>query len=295
MIWRRAALLDEIMSQQMMSRFVCILIVVAAAPEGAHAQWLNYPTPGTPRTRDGKPNLTAPARRTANGKPDLSGVWQVEPTPFEEMTRLFGDLSAFSALGDSPSAFSKYLVNILVDFKPAEAPLRPEFAGLLRQRRGMDTPLSRCLPIGIPADDLLPGPLKIIQTPELTLIRNEYENTLRQIYTDGRKAPTDPEPLWLGYSVGRWEADTLVVDTVGFNDKGWLDGVGHPHSEALHVVERFQRRDFGHMDVQVTIDDPKMYSKPFSIKFTELLLPDSDVLEYFCNENERDGSHLKGN
>jgi hypothetical protein len=276
----------------MYSRTVCVLIALTAA--SANAQWLNYPTPGTPRTRDGKPNLTAPVRRAANGKPDLSGVWEVEPTPADEMTRLFGGGGDLSALGDSPSAFSKYLVNILADFKPEDAPLRPEFADLLRQRRGKETPLLHCLPIGVPADDLLPGPFKIIQTSGLILMRNEYENTLRQIYTDGRKPPADPDPLWLGYSVGRWEADTLVVDTVGFNDKGWLDGIGHPQSEALHVTERFRRRDFGHLDVQVTIDDPKVYTKPFSVKFTELLLPDSDIVEYFCAENEKDRSHIEG-
>jgi hypothetical protein len=258
------------------------------------AQWLNYPAPGTPRTRDGKVNLTAKAPRAANGKPDLSGVWQVEPTPAEEMKRLFGDLSADSALGDYSSAFPKYLINILVDFKPEESPLRPEFAHILLERRGVESPLTRCLPIGIPADDLLPGPFKIIQTPKLTLIRNEYENTFRQIYTDGRKAPADPEPLWLGYSVGRWERDTFIVDTVGFNDRSWLDGMGHPHSESLHLTERFHRRDFGHLDVEVTIDDPKVYTKAFSVKFTELLQPDSDVTEYFCAENERDNSHIGG-
>ncbi len=106
------------------------------------------------------------------------------------------------------------------------------------------------------------------------------------------KPPADPEPLWLGYSVGKWEGDTLVVDTVGFNDKGWLDGMGHPRSEALHVMERFHRRDFGHLDVEITIDDPKVYTKSFSVKFTELLQPDSDVTEYFCNENEKDRSHI---
>jgi hypothetical protein len=268
-------------------------IVLAGACLSAHAQWLNYPTPRSPRTRDGKPNLTAPARRTADGKPDLSGVWQVEPTPFDELTRLFGDLSPFSALGDSPTAFPKYLVNVLVDFKPEQVALRPEFMDVLRRRSKEDSPMSRCLPIGVPTDDYLPGPFKIIQTPELTLIRNEYENTVRQIYTDGREPPADPEPLWLGYSTGRWDTDTLVVETVGLNDKGWLDGIGHPHSEALHVTERFHRRDFGHLDVQITFDDPKMYTKPFSIKFTDLLLPDSDVTEYFCNENEKDRSHIK--
>jgi hypothetical protein len=217
----------------------------------------------------------------------------VEATPVEEMKRLFGDLSADSALGDTSSAFSKYLINILLDFKPEETPLRPEYADLVRQRARQESPLLHCLPIGIPAVELLPGPFKIIQTPELLIVRNEYENTLHKIYTDGRKPPADPEPLWLGYSVGKWEGDTLAVDTVGFNDKSWLDGIGHPHSEALHVTERFHRRYFGHLDVQVTIDDPKVYTRSFSVKFTELLLPDSDVTEYFCNENERDRSHIR--
>ena len=274
-------------------RPVFVLVLLVGAGISGHAQWLNYPAPGTPRTPNGKPKLTAPARKAANGKPDLSGVWQVEPTPVEEMKRLFGDLSADSALGDTTAAFSKYLVNILLDFKPEETPLRPEYADLVRQRSKQQSPLLHCLPIGIPADDLLPGPFKIIQTPDLIIVRNEYENTFRQIYTDGRNPPADPEPLWLGYSVGKWEGDTLAVDTVGFNDKSWLDGFGHPHSEALHVTERFHRRDFGHLDVEVTIDDPKVYTKSFSVKFTELLLPDSDVTEYFCNENERDRSHIK--
>jgi len=273
----------------------CKLILLAGACFSAHAQWLNYPAPGTPRTRDGKPNLTAPAPRAANGKPNLSGVWQVEPTPSQELKRLFGDLSVENVLGDTSTAYSKYLVNILVDFKPGDTPLRPEFADIVHQRAKEVYPLTRCLPIGTPGDDLLPGPFKVIQTPELILVRNEYENTFRQIYADGRKAPADPEPLWLGYSVGEWEGDTLVVDTVGFNDKGWLDGMGHPRSEALHLLERFHRRDFGRLDVQVTIDDPKVYTKAFSITFTELLQPDSDVTEYFCNENEKDRSHINGN
>ena len=271
-----------------------ISILLTLACFGAPAQWLNYPTPGSPRTRDGKPNLTAPAPLAINGKPDLSGVWQVQPTPAADLTGLFGDLSVENVLGDTSGAYSKYLINILVDFKPADTPLRPEFADIVRQRSKEVYPLTRCLPIGVPGDDLLPGPFKIIQAPGLILVRNEYENTFRQIYTDGRKAPADPEPLWLGYSVGKWEGNTLVVDTVGFNDKGWLDGMGHPHSESLHVVERFQRRDFGHLDVLVTIDDPKVYTKAFSVKFTELLLPDSDVTEYFCNENEKDQPHIGG-
>jgi hypothetical protein len=270
----------------------CKLILLAGACFSAHAQWLNYAALGTPRTRDGKPNLAAPAPRSANGKPDLTGVWQVEPTPAKELKRLFGDLSVENVLGDSSAAYSKYLVDILVDFEPGGTPLRPEYADIVRQRAKEVYLLTRCLPVGPPGDDLLPGPFKMIQTPGLILVRNEYENTFRQIYMDGRKAPTDPEPLWLAYSVGKWEGEWLVVETVGFNDKGWLDGMGHPRSEALHLLERFHRRDFGHMDVEVTIDDPKVYTKSFSVKFTELLQPDSDVTEYFCDENEKDRPHI---
>ena len=280
----------------MRARNTRIGILLAAAAVCAHAQWVNYPSRGTPRTRDGKPNLSAPAPRASNGKPDLSGVWQVEPTPFDEMTRLFGDvLSAFSVPGDDARTFSKYTVNIFADYKPEEEPLRPQAAELFQQRAptiGKDVPTSHCLPGGIPFGALLPIPFKVIQTPGLIAMLFEGDGTIRQIYTDGRKPPADPQPLWLGYSVGKWDGDTLVVDTVGFNDKSWLDGLGHPHSEALHVVERFRRRDFGHLDVAVTFNDPKMYTKPFGVKFTELLLPDSDILESYCAENEKDQTHL---
>jgi len=153
--------------------------------------------------------------------------------------------------------------------------------------------VSHCLPLGIPSADIFSfAPFKIIQAQGVIVILYEVDNTRRQIYTDGRQLPADPQPMWLGYSVGKWEGDTLVVDSAGFNDKSWLDAAGHPHSEALRIQERFHRRDFGHMEVQVTIDDPKMYLKPITIKVTELLIPDSDILENFCNENEKDRVHL---
>src|SRR5262249_29740742 len=151
---------------------------------------------------------------------------------------------------------------------------------------------SKCLAAGVPTSFVIPIPFKIIQTPGLIAILFEGDNTIRQVYTDGRKHPVDPHPLWLGYSVGKWEADTLVVDSVGFNDKSWLDASGHPHSDALHVIERFRRRDFGHLDVDATIDDPKMYTKPFTIKIPLILQPDTDILELFCAENEKDRAHL---
>jgi hypothetical protein len=259
----------------------------------AHAQWLNYPTPGTPRTRDGKPNLAAPAPRATGGKPDLSGVWQTEPIPPSES--LLGENFSFVVPGDDPRTFNKYFWNILADFKPAEAPIRPEAAELFRKNGASAiTPVSSCLPLSIPGADMLGyAPFKMIQTRGVTVVLYELDNTHRQIYTDGRKLPADPNPAWMGYSVGHWEGDTLVVDSAGFNDKARLDGFGHPRSEALRVQERFHRRDFGHMDLQITVDDPKMYLKPITVKVTELLVPDSDVLESFFNENEKDRAHLK--
>jgi hypothetical protein len=251
----------------------------------AQAQWSNQPTPGAPRTPDGKVNMTGPVPRI-NGKPDLSGIWQAQGEPRGE-GGLFG-------LGESEN--SKYFRDILSDFKPGEEPLTPAGREILRQHGlpGVVGPNLKCLPDGVPHADLLPEPFKIIQTPVETLMLYEVETIFRQIFTDGRKHPADPSPTWLGYSVGKWDGDTLVVDTMGFNDLSWLDARGHGHSEEMRVEERFQRRDFGHMDVTVTVTDPKVFTKPVTIKFVEQLLPDTDVFEHICSENEKDSAHQPG-
>jgi hypothetical protein len=274
-----------------------LLALFALLATGAHAQWLNYPTPGVPRTPDGKPNLAAPVPRAANGKPDLSGVWHVQPTSLAEWKRLLGDRFdkelKVRAPGMELDNISKYALNIFVDFKPEEAPIRPEATEILRRRVAGDFPATSCLPIGIPFNGLVSEPNKMVQSPGVIVILYESDGTHRQIYTDGRGLPKEvAQPAWLGYSIGKWERDTLVVETAGFNDKTWLDLSGHPHSEALRIVERYRRRDFGHMDVEMTFDDPKMYTKPFTIKFTQELLADADIFENFCNENERDRAHL---
>ncbi len=273
---------------------LCLLVILGST---ANAQWLNYPAPGTPRTADGKANLSARAPRAADGRPDLSGVWHVEATPLAEMKRLFGnDVDTVQVPGMEIDTVSKYGINILSDFKPEDAPMRPDAAAVLRRRLQGDVtdvfPPTHCLPAGIPFATLVSEVHKIVQTPGLTLIMLEVDNAVRQIYTDGRPHPVTRNPSWLGYSIGKWEKDTLVVDTVGFNDKTWLDAMGHPHSEAMRIVERYRRRDFGHLDVEMTFDDPLMYTKPFTIKVTHLLQPDTDILEYFCNENERDRVHM---
>ena len=267
---------------------LCLLLLVFFA-HGAFGQWLNYPTPGTPRTRDGKPDLSAKAPRAPGGKPDLSGVWRTEPeSPGRNST-------VFDVPGDYPSTFSRYFSNILADFKNPEEIVRPEAAELVRKwKSGYNSPGYQCLPFGLPTSDIFSySPFKIIQAPGEIVILYEVDNTHRQIYLDGRKLPKDPQPTWLGYSVGRWEGDTLVVDTAGFNDNSQATLGGYPRSEALHIEERFHRRDFGHMDLQLTVDDPKIFVKPITIKVTELLEPDSDVLEMICNENaEKDRPHL---
>lgn len=259
----------------------------------AQAQWLHYPTPGTPRTRDGKANLSAPAPRASNGKPDLSGVWQVEPVP-GEVEGLIGRIPAFAIVpGDDPRNFSKYFFDILADFKPDQEPMKPAAAESFRKRsQNIVNTEAYCLPIGIPRGELFSVPFKIIQNPGVIVMIYEASGMHRQVYTDGRKLPADMQPAWLGYSAGKWEAGTLVVETAGFNDKTTLDSSGHPRSESTRMTERFRRRDFGHMEGQITIDDPQNYTRPFTIHFNWRLIPDTDVLEAVCAENERDIRHI---
>jgi len=261
------------------------------------AQWLNYPAPGVPRLPNGKVDLTAKAPRTRDGKPDLSGVWQTElETPEMIASRANNDAAKFIVPGDDPNTFSRYFFNMLSDFKPGEEPLRPATIEYMQKRgeRTAGNPGGGCLPHGLPMSDLMSyAPFKIVQTPTLIAVMYELDNNFRQIYLDGRSLPKDPQPTWGGYSVGRWEGDTLVVDATGFTDRTKLDVAGHPHSESMRLQERFRRRDFGHLDVTITVDDPVWYTKPFTVKATEILLPDSDVLETVCNENEKDAAHLR--
>jgi len=274
-----------------------ILTLTLLTATVAAAQWIRYPTPGIPRTRDGKPNLSAPAPRSG-GKPDLSGVWQTEGTTREENERLLPGIGALSAPGDDPATFSKYFFNLLADFGPEQNPMRPEAAELFRERMAHPEKAGEripCLPLGIPSAELISAPYKIIQTPGLILVLYEaVDNKFRQIYTDGRKHTPDPQPTWLGYSTGKWEGDTLIVTSLGFNDLDGIDGLGHPRSEATRITERFRRRDFGRMDLEITIDDPKNYTRPFTVKAISRLVPDSDILESVCAENEKDLVHLKG-
>ncbi len=253
-----------------------LLTPIAAAflllPVSLCAQWLHLRTPGIPRTSDGKPNLTAPAPRTPDGKPDLSGLWR----------------------GGHRAPYP-YVVDLIQDIKD-EAIFKPAAEAILHKRLaelGRDWPPRHCLPVG-PAEGLI-GTYRIIQSPTAVamLFNAEVGDGYRQIYLDGRELPQDPNPTWRGYSVGHWEGDTLVVETAGFNDRSWLDMVGHPHSERLHVTERFQRIDFGHMELQVTFEDSETMTRPLIVREVVNYMPDTDMLEGVC-ENERDAAHLAG-
>ena len=246
---------------------VVFAIMLSALSTPLAAQWVDYPTSGIPRTADGKPNLTAAAPRTPDGKPDLSGIWQ--------------------------RISLKYERNIAADLKPGE--IQPWAAALVRQRAEdlqKDHMSVQCLPWG-PSYSNSARKAKIVQTPGLILTLDE-DLTYRQIFLDGRSLEKDPNPSWMGYSVGRWEGDTLVVDSYGFNDRTWLDRDGHPHSEALRMTERYRRQDFGHMQIEITLNDPQVYARPWTVALSAELNPDTDLLESVCNESHHSLEHWVG-
>lgn len=248
------------------SRYVWLLVIAAAAS----AQWLNYPTKGTPRTKDGKADLSAPAPRRSDGKPDLSGIWM---------------------------GVTKYMINIAADLKPDEVPFQPWAAAEYKRRRdteSKDDPSALCLPLSVPLRNTITSPFKLVNSAGFDLIILLYEGQRpRQIFMDGRSLPKEPLASWDGYSVGRWDGDDLVVESVGFNGKEWLDINGHLTTESLHLIERYHRRDFGHMSYTVTIDDPGAYTKPWTVKEEVRLLPDTELLEAVC-ENNLDPPHMVG-
>jgi hypothetical protein len=274
-----------------------LAIVLTAAIAPLDAQWLNYPEPGTPLKPGGGVNMTAKAPRVFSGKPDLSGVWHIEPPGPEELKRRRDLPGVVNAVGDeSDELSSPYFGNLFSDFKRGEEPITADAVAQMRKnaetRNRLDNPTTKCLPYGLPNRYFHFRPFKIFQTANEIAMFFEVDGAFRQIHTDGRKLPADPFLSWMGYSTAKWDGDTLVAETAGFNDLSWLDAGGHPHSEALKVTERFHRRDFGHMDVETTVEDSKMLTKPVSTRFTLELIPNSDILESFCAEGERDAGHV---
>jgi hypothetical protein len=249
-----------------------IAIVTLALSAPLAAQWLNQPTPGIPRTADGKPNLAAPAPRTPDGKPDLSGLWnKISP---------------------------KYSRNVAADLKPED--IQPWAQALVARRRedlGKEYMNVQCVPLGpgyaTSADSTGAEMVKIVQTPGLILMLNP-DLTYRQIFLDGRALESAPNPSWMGYSVGHWDGDTLVVESFGFNDRTWLDHDGHPHTEGLRTTERYRRRDFGRLDLEVTFSDPAAYARPWTVEVRAELAADTEMIEWVCNENSKGLEHWVG-
>jgi hypothetical protein len=254
----------------------------AAGSPAVAAQWPTHPTRGVPKTADGKPNLEAPAPRTADGKIDLSGVWRGGGAA--------GRGAAPAAPSDVPVAAFR---DVGAAFKDG-LPLTPFGAELLKTRRAgnsKDNPEAHCLPMGILQFHTQGAPRRFVQTPDLLVVLYEASMGQRQIYTDGRTLPKqgDPQPFWYGYSAGRWEGDTLVVETNNFRDDGWLDIVGSPLTDAATLTERFRRVSYGRMEIDITVNDPKAYTRPWTVRHNQQILLDEDLIEFVCLENQRFG------
>jgi hypothetical protein len=270
------------MTHRCLSAIVGLILLGAALP--CAAQWGPHASGRVPLTNAGAPDLDAKAPRTVDGKVDLSGVWQ----------------SPSGGLGGAPPppiTFSEGppvagFLDIAQNIKGG-APLNAEGAALLEQRRaksGKDNPEAACLPMGILQFHTQGAPRKVIQTRDVVVILYEASMGVRQIFIDGRSAPSDdPQPWWYGYSVGRWEGDALVVETTGLRDDGWLDVFGTPLTDAAKITERFRRPSYGRMEIDVTIDDPKAYTKPWTVRVNQRIMPDQELLEFVCLENQRYG------
>jgi hypothetical protein len=275
-----------------MRRIVCALFIAAIAGTLApalSAQWPSRPTPGVPRNAKGEPNLNAPAPRAPDGKPDLTGIW--ENTGWDQLSGGVGGAAgaplASGALPTGPNLFRDIGVGV-----KGGLPLRPEAAALKKKRmteNSKDNPDAHCLPMGNMQFHMHPQPRKMIQTPSLLLLLYEGNEGIRQINLDGRPLPPNDEvhPWWYGYSTGRWEGDTLVVQTSNFRDGGWLDINGSPLTDAAKMTERFRRVNFGTLEISVTIDDPKAYTRPWTVSFRQRLMLDTELIEFVCLENEK--------
>jgi hypothetical protein len=267
---------------------VLVMALVSLSPSPS-AQWPPFPTPGVPKTADGKPDLEAPTPRTPDGRPDFSGIWE---NAWYHGGRI--GKPPTSPPGEPPAST---FLDIGAGFKDG-LPLQPWAAALLKERsawNSKDNPDAHCLPMGLMQFHEHPQPRKIIQTPAVIVILYEGNAGVRQIFTDERPLPNnDPQPWWFGYSVGKWEGDTLVVETTSFRDGGWLDIRGSPLTDAAKMIERFRRLNYGTLQIDVTIDDPKAYTKPFSVRVNQRIMLNGELIEMICNENNRSIEHLVG-
>jgi hypothetical protein len=270
-----------------------VIIGITAVSSSMSAQWPAYPTPGVPKTADGKLNLSGPAPRTADGKPDLSGIWLNGRGGGGQQGRGQAAPSAIFSEGPPVATFRDVGANMKEGL-----PFQPAGAELVKKRRAdnqKDNPDALCLPMGFMQFHTHGQPRKIVQTPGLIIMIFEPNYGLRQIFTDGRPQPNnDPQPWWYGYSTGKWDGDTLVVETTGLRDGGWLDIWGSPFGESTKVTERFRRPTYGTLELDVTVDDPKWYTKPWTVRVNQRVMIDSELIEFVCNENQKFTDYLAG-
>jgi hypothetical protein len=267
-------------------RFETLMFLVIAGlalPTAGVTQWLHYPTADVPRKSDGTADLTAPAPRLPDGKPDLSGIWHASRRLAcnPEISRF---IACDSEIGGSPQAR-----NFGIDM-PAGLPYQLWAAALVKQRtadQGVDDPHVRCLPDNPPRPWTMPHLTKAVHTPKLLVLLYELNAMYRQIFIDGRPLPEDPNPSWNGYSTARWDGDTLVVQTAGFRDNLWIDMSGSPMSDAARMTERMRRPNYGTLELEITIDDPKVYTRPWTVKMSQNIELDTELIDEFCLENEK--------
>ncbi len=282
------------------ARAVLTIFLVSVAAASAGAQWFGYPSPRAPRTANGEVDLAAPAPRLANGKPDLTGVWMTaEPAcvirgtlPLSELQKL---IPPTRKCPPRTASFSRQSFNLGIDM-PGGLPYQPWLAKLVDERtanQAIDDPHIRCLPDPFLRAYGLPHFLKFVQTPDLLVMLNEYNGVYRQVFTDGRPLPQDPNPSWQGYSVGTWSGDTLAIDSIGFRDDLWIDWGGSVITEAAKVREQIRRSSFGHVEIEVTVDDPKAYTKPWTVTLRQQFAPDTELIDEICAEGERFARQLK--
>ena len=267
--------------------------MLAAVQTALMAQWPTYPASAVPRTPDGKPILDAPSPKSADGHPDLSGVWAARGGGGGGRGGAQQNQATTPLDGPPLATF----FNVGAGFKEG-LPLKSAAAQLLKSRmeeHSKDNPDAHCLPLGLMQLHLHPQPRKIIQSPGVIVILYEAQGGVRQIFTDGRPLPpADVQPWWYGYSIGKWEGDTLVVETTGFRDDVWLDVNGSPLTNTGKMIERFRRINYGNLEIVITFEDPSVYTKPFTVKVNQRIMPDTDLIEFICNENDRSGPHLVG-
>ena len=277
-----------------MRKLIVIASLLGACTAPLLAQWPRYRVPTVPRTAAGAPDLNAPAPRTPDGKPDLSGIWENFRKPGDSPVRSVN--AAF--FDDRPPSLVNEFRDIGENVKGG-LPLQPWAAALKQQRtadHSKDNPDAHCLPLGLMQLHTHPDPRRIVQTPSLVVFLYEANYGVRQIHVDGRPAPNnDPQPWWYGYSRGRWDGDTFVVETTNFRDGGWLDVNGSPLTDAGKMTERFRRPNYGTLTIDITVDDPKAYTRPWSVSLTQRLMVDSEMLEFICLENEQSSKHYVAN